>query len=51
MSTGATSLALDIFALRDSVIDKYKHFATSFTTIHAPDIKVQVEAIYAERRC
>ena len=28
--------ALDMFALRDSVVDKYKLFATSFTTIHAP---------------
>ena len=28
--------ALDMFALRDSVVDKYKQFATSFTTIHAP---------------
>jgi superfamily II DNA/RNA helicase len=50
MSTAPASPALDIFALRDSVIDEYKHFATSFTTIHAPDIKAQVEAIYAEER-
>ena len=28
--------ALDMFALRDSVVDKYKQFATSFTTTHAP---------------
>ena len=38
----------DIFALRDSVVAEYKRFATSFTTIHAPDIKAQVEAIYAK---
>lgn len=44
------SPALDIFALRDSVINEYKRFATSFTTIHAPDIKAQVEAIYAKDR-
>ena len=50
MSAVTASPALDIFALRDSVIDEYKHFATSFTTIHAPDIKAQVEAIYAEER-
>jgi superfamily II DNA/RNA helicase len=50
MSTVPATPALDIFALRDSVIDEYKHFATSFTTIHAPDIKTQVEAIYAEER-
>ena len=34
--------ALDVFALRDSVVDEYKRFATSFTTIHAPDIRAQV---------
>ncbi len=37
----------DVFALRDSVVDEYKRFATSFTTIHAHDIREQVEAIYA----
>ena len=42
--------ALDVFALRDSVVDEYRRFATSFTTIHAPDIRRQVEAIYAEGR-
>ena len=41
---------LDIFALRDSVVGEYKRFATSFTTIHAPDIREQVEAIYAKGR-
>jgi superfamily II DNA/RNA helicase len=50
MRTVPASPALDIFALRDFVVDEYKHFATSFTTIHAPDIKAQVEAIYAEER-
>ena len=42
--------ALDVFALRDSVVDEYRSFATSFTTIHAPDIREQVDAIYAESR-
>ena len=42
--------ALDVFALRDSVVDEYERFATSFTTIHAQDIREQVEAIYAEQR-
>ena len=42
--------ALDVFALRDSVVDEYKHFATSFTRIHAQDIREQVEAIYAGDR-
>jgi Lhr-like helicase len=50
MSTVAATPGLDVFALRDSVIAEYKHFATSFTMIHAPDIKAQVEAIYAEER-
>ena len=42
--------ALDVFALRDSVVDEYRRFATSFTTIHARDIREQVEHIYAEER-
>ena len=42
--------ALDVFALRDSVVDEYERFATSFTAIHAWDIREQVEAIYAEKR-
>ena len=46
----ASLSALDVFALRDSVVDEYRRFATSFTTIHAPDIRRQVEAIYAEGR-
>ena len=42
--------ALDVFALRDSVVEEYRRFATSFTTIHAADIREQVAAIYAENR-
>ena len=42
--------ALDVFALRDSVVAEYRRFATSFTTIHAPDIRDQVEGIYAGNR-
>ena len=38
--------SMDIFSLRDSVVGEYKKFATSFTTIHAEDIRRQVEAIY-----
>jgi hypothetical protein len=41
---------LDVFSLRDSVVNDYKSFATSFTTIHAEDIRRQVEAIYAQGR-
>ena len=42
--------ALDVFALRDSVVDEYRRFATSFTAIHAPDVREQVDAIYAGNR-
>ena len=42
--------ALDVFSFRESIVKEYKHFATSFTTIHAHDIREQVEAIYAKNR-
>jgi len=42
--------SLDVFSLRDAVVGEYKKFATSFTTIHAEDIRQQVEAIYAKDR-
>lgn len=38
----------DVFALRDSIIDEYRRFATSFTTIRAHDIKSQIDAIYSD---
>lgn len=41
---------MDVFALRDLIVSEYQKFATSFTTIHAEDIRAQVEAIYAEGR-
>jgi len=41
---------MDVFALRDAVVGEYKKFAKSFTTIHAEDIREQVEAIYAQER-
>jgi superfamily II DNA/RNA helicase len=47
MSSGST---FDVFALRDSIIGEYQRFATSFTTIHAQDIKSQVESIYSDKR-
>lgn len=53
MPSGAEAEAapvLDVFALRDSVVDEYKHFATSFTTIHAEDIREQVATIYGQER-
>jgi hypothetical protein len=45
-----TTPSLDVFSLRDSVVNEYKGFATSFTTIHSHDIREQVEAIYAQQR-
>lgn len=45
-----TPKSLDVFSLRDSVIDEYRRFATSFTTIQAPDIRAQVDGIYAGDR-
>jgi superfamily II DNA/RNA helicase len=41
---------MDVFSLRDSVVEEYRQFATSFTEIHAQDIRRQVEALYAEGR-
>ncbi len=41
---------MDVFSLRDSIVGEYRKFATSFTTIHAEDIRAQVEAIYAQGR-
>jgi Lhr-like helicase len=41
---------MDVFALRDSIISEYRKFATSFTTIHAEDIRTQVQKIYADGR-
>ena len=45
-----TTISLDVFSLRDSIIEEYKQFATSFTSIHAEDIRNQIEAIYAKQR-
>jgi len=42
--------SLDIFSLRDTVINEYKDFARSFTKIYASDIKEQVEQIYAQEK-
>ncbi len=41
---------MDIFALRESIVSEYRNFATSFTTIHAADIRELVAAIYAQGR-
>jgi superfamily II DNA/RNA helicase len=42
--------SMDVFSLRDTVVGEYERFATSFTRIHAPDIRAQVDAIYARAR-
>ncbi|HTR56144.1 MAG TPA: DEAD/DEAH box helicase [Kofleriaceae bacterium] len=44
------SNTMDVFSLRDTVVNEYRQFATSFTTIHAEDIRAQVDAIYAKGR-
>jgi superfamily II DNA/RNA helicase len=41
---------MDAFSLRDRIVDEYRSFATSFTSIFAQDIRRQVESIYAEGR-
>ncbi|TAK28617.1 MAG: hypothetical protein EPO40_12940, partial [Myxococcaceae bacterium] len=42
--------SLDVFALRDTVVAEYERFATSFTRIHADDIREQIAAVYAGAR-
>jgi ATP-dependent helicase YprA (DUF1998 family) len=44
------TVGLDIFALRDAIINEYEQFATSFTRIHATDIRSHVEEIYTSKR-
>jgi len=46
----AVAKTMDVFSLRDSVVNEYRAFATSFTTIHAPDLKQKVDALYGENR-
>lgn len=41
---------MDVFSLRDTVIDDYKHFARSFTRVYDKDLREQLEAIYATDR-
>jgi hypothetical protein len=41
---------MDAFSLRDRIVDEYRSFATSFTSIFAQDIRQQVDSIYAEGR-
>lgn len=41
---------MDVFDLRESLVDQYAAFARSFTTIRAADIREQVSAGYASGR-
>ena len=41
--------SMDVFSLRNVVVQEYEQFATSFTRIYAADIREQVRAIYAQR--
>ncbi len=38
--------SIDVFSLRDAVVEDYRKFATSFTRIQATDIAEQVKSIY-----
>lgn len=49
-SESTEKYSIDIFSLRDTVIDEYKDFARSFTKIFAQDIKDQVEEVYAKEK-
>ena len=41
---------MDVFDLRDNLVDEYRQFATSFTFIYATDIRSQIQAIYDSGR-
>ncbi|MCU0975778.1 MAG: DEAD/DEAH box helicase [Steroidobacteraceae bacterium] len=41
---------MDVFALRDSLIDRYATFARSFTQIRAEDLKAQIDEAYRSGR-
>lgn len=41
---------MDVFSLRDEVVDEYRRFATSFTNVRAADLRQQLEAIYESGR-
>lgn len=43
-------MALNVFDLDRALVTDYEHFARSFTQIRAPDIRQQVEALYASDR-
>lgn len=41
---------VDIFDLDQALIERYESFARSFSEIHAPEIRAQVDAAYNEQR-
>jgi hypothetical protein len=45
-----TASTMDVFSLRDAVINDYRQFATSFTTIFAQDIREKVDLIYRQNQ-
>jgi hypothetical protein len=42
--------SLDVLALRETVVDDYRRFATSVTTIHAADIRERVDSPCSDMR-
>jgi DEAD/DEAH box helicase len=41
---------VDIFDLDQALIERYESFARSFSEIHAPEIRAQIDAAYADQR-
>lgn len=41
---------MDVFDLRRQIVDDYASFARSFTRVRAPDLKQQIDAIYANNQ-
>ena len=41
---------MDVFDLDESVIDRYKAFARSFTDIRSPELNAKVDELYAAKR-
>lgn len=41
---------MDVFSLREQLVSDYSSFARSFTHIHAPDLKREIDNIYASNR-
>ena len=48
MAKQPTTAQMDVFKLRNAVVDDYKSFATSFTKINAQDIKKKVDHIFSD---